>query len=271
MTKFWLLFSVILLSATCSAKQLAVNKPQRIISLAPHTTELVFALGAGERLVAVSDYSDYPSAAKALPSVASFQGVNFEQIVRLQPDLIVAWQGGNKPQDLTRLASLGYPMYYSSPENPEAIAEEIITLGARLGHSAQASALSKTMLAQLTEIRQKYAKKTPTTVFYYMSANPLMTVGGKAWASNLVTYCGAKNIFSDTIVAYPEVSLEQVLSKQPQFLIAAMKTQVNIAETHWSSVRTLIHAPLITVNPDLLHRFTPRLVDGLREMCEKLN
>lgn len=253
------------------AEQQPSENPSRIISLAPHTTELVYGLGAGDRLVAVSDFSDFPSDAKQLPSVASFQGVNFEQILRLKPDLIVAWQGGNKPQDLNRLAAMGMTMFYSSPQTPKDIAEEIIILGDILGLQANAKRISQSMLQRLASIRKKYATEQQIPVFYYMWATPLMSVGKGAWANQLLSYCGAKNIFVDAIVPYPEVSMEQVLTRQPQFLIAAMNTKVNIAESHWSSVRGLIKAPVITVNPDLLHRFTPRLIDGLVDMCEKLN
>lgn len=250
---------------------LAEQYPNRIISLAPHTTELIYALGAGDHLVAVSDFSDFPSEAKLLPSVASYQGVNFEKILRLEPDLIVAWQGGNKPQDLSRLAAMGMTMFYSSPKTPENIAEEIVKLGNILGLQNNAKRISQAMLQRLESIRKEYSKAPATPVFYYMWPTPLMSIGKGAWANQLLSYCGAENIFLDTIVPYPEVSVEQVLTRQPQFLIAAMNTEVNIAESHWSSVRKLIKAPVITVNPDLLHRFTPRLIDGLVDMCEKLN
>jgi vitamin B12 transport system substrate-binding protein len=255
----------------CVAEQMPVKSPNRIISLAPHTTELVHALGAGDRLVAVSDFSDFPEDAKLLPSVASFQGVSFEQILRLKPDLIVAWQGGNKPQDLNRLAAMGMTIFYSSPQTPEDIAKEIIQLGDILGLQAEAKRLSVSMQQRLIKIRKKYSKEAKIPVFYYMWPTPLMSIGKGAWADQLLSYCGAKNIFYDAIVPYPEVSLEQVIIRQPQFLIAAMNTEVKIAQSHWSSVRTLINAPVITVDPDLLHRFTPRLIDGLVDMCEKLN
>jgi vitamin B12 transport system substrate-binding protein len=271
MIRFWLVVSCFFVCFYCVAEQEPSEIPNRIISLAPHTTELVFELGAGNRLVAVSDFSDYPSDAKLLPSVASYQGLNFEQIIRLNPDLIVVWQGGNKPQDLSRLAAMGMTLFYSSPKTPEDIAEEIIKLGDILGLQANAKRISSSMLQRLASVRQKYAKEPQVPVFYYMWPTPLMSIGKGAWANQLLSYCGAKNIFIDAIVPYPEVSVEQVYSRQPKFLIAAMNTEVNIAESHWSSVRELIKAPVITVNPDLLHRFTPRLIDGLVDMCEKLN
>lgn len=107
--------------------------PQRIVSLAPHTTELVYSLKAENRLLAVSDYSDYPEAAKALPRIASYQGVNFEALVKLQPDLVLVWQGGNKPQDIQRISSLGYRLFISSPQHPADIADEVEALGELLG------------------------------------------------------------------------------------------------------------------------------------------
>lgn len=250
---------------------LPLSAQQRIISLAPHTTELLYALGAGNRLIAVSDYSDYPPAATSLPSVANHNGVDFEQIIRLQPDLIVAWQGGNKPQDLAKLASLGFDLYLSKPHLPLQIADDIQALGRKIGQTRRAQHLSEAFKLALNTLSKKYAGLPDVRIFYYMWPSPLMTIGQDAWANHLLTLCGATNIFADSVIAYPEVNLEQVARRQPQKIIAALNVSQQDANSFWRTKQGVIDAPLVVVNPDKLHRFTPRLLDGLGALCEKIH
>lgn len=244
---------------------------ERIISLAPHTTEIIFALGSGDKLLAVSDHSDFPVEASQLPSVANHNGLNFEKIMRLQPDLIVAWQGGNKPQDLARLASLGFNMYYSHPQRPEDISDELRGLGKVLGQENKAEKLAQAFTDELTKIKSTYHSDDKVPVFYYMWSTPLMTIGSRAWANYLLNICGAQNIFSDAPTAYPEVSIEQVIRRQPQKIIAAMNASLADVSTFWQAKRELLAAPLMLVDPDKLHRFTPRLIGGLKHLCLQIH
>jgi vitamin B12 transport system substrate-binding protein len=244
---------------------------QRIISLAPHTTELIFALGAGDRLLAVSDYSNFPVQASQLPSVASHNGLDFEKILRLQPDLIVAWQGGNKPQDLARLASLGFTLFYSHPQSPEDISDELRRLGKVLDRESAAEVLAQAFTDELTKIKSTYYLDKKIPVFYYMWSTPLMTIGSNAWVNELLNICGAQNIFNDAPTSYPEVSVEQVIRRQPNKIIAAMNIPLADASTFWQAKREFLVAPLVMVNPDRLHRFTPRLINGLKQLCRKIH
>jgi vitamin B12 transport system substrate-binding protein len=244
---------------------------ERIISLAPHTTELLYALGANNKLVAVSDYSNYPPQAKQLPSVANHNGVDFEAIVRLQPDLIVAWQGGNKPQDLARLASLGFTLYYSAPQSPADVGQDMRQLGKLLGRELQAKKLADDFTHDLDKIMQRYAQVPRQKAFYYMWTAPLMTIGQQAWANTLLDICGVNNIFADSPIPYPEVSKEQVINQHPTLLIAAMKTSQQDAMQYWKSLEGLLDARVIIADPDELHRFTPRLIAGLDRLCKKIN
>ncbi|MFQ3218077.1 MAG: vitamin B12 transport system substrate-binding protein [Paraglaciecola sp.] len=244
---------------------------QRIISLAPHTTELIYALGAGNRLVAVSDYSNYPQKAAKLPSVANHIGVNFEKIIRLKPDLIVAWQGGNKPQDLAKLASLGFSLYLSNPQHPIDIAQDMQALGERIGKAGAGKKLSDAFITSLNRLKAKYASQPKVSVFYYLWPAPMMTVGKEAWASHLLTLCGATNIFADSGIPYPQVNIEQIARRHPQKIIAAINISLQDARTFWQAKRGVITAPLAVVNPDVLHRFTPRLLGGLSSLCKLIH
>jgi vitamin B12 transport system substrate-binding protein len=244
---------------------------ERIVSLAPHTTELIYALGAGNKLVAVSDYSNYPIEAEKLPSVANYNGIDIETIMRLKPDLIVAWQGGNKPQDIARLASLGFTIYSSAPQSPDDISRDIIELGKILGQETQAKTLANNFSVSLASIKLRYQKQSKQHVFYYLWTAPLMTIGAQAWANKLIEICGASQIFNDSPIPYPEVSKEQVISRQPTLLIAAMKLTAQDAQQYWQATEALLKARLIVVNPDELHRFAPRLIEGLSSLFTQIN
>lgn len=244
---------------------------ERIVSLAPHTTELIYALGAGDKLVAVSDFSNFPAEANSLPSVASYNGVDFEAILRLKPDLIVAWQGGNKPQDLARLSSLGFEVYLSNPVTPDDMTRDIQTLGKTLGLPENGITVAQHFASQLNSLKKRYSRVEKQSAFYYMWSKPLMTVGGDAWASKLLTICGASNIFADSPVAYPEVTKEQVIRRKPKLLISAMHTSLTEAEKFWLPTKSLLDAKVIVADPDELHRFTPRLIQGLGDLCKQIN
>ena len=244
---------------------------ERVISLAPHTTELVYALGAGDKLVAVSDYSNFPKEALLLPSVANHSGVDFEKIMRLQPDLILAWRGGNKPQDLARLESLGYKLYRSKPTTPADISNDLRQLGKLLGKSDRGVKMADAFSFELENIKTQYQSKKKIAVFYYMWPRPLMTIGSTAWANQLLNICGARNIFHNAPTPYPEVNMEQVIRRKPQKIIAAMHTSLTDADTFWRSQAGTMPIDLMVVDPDQLHRFTPRLTTGLKNLCQQLH
>ncbi len=249
----------------------ANSELNRIVSLAPHTTELVFELGMGDKLVAVSDYSDYPAEATQLPSVADYNGADFEAIVRSEPDLILVWKGGNKPQDISRLSKLGYRLFYSSPDSVWDIAKEIKELGKLLGTEQRANLVSEQYLSSLKAIQTRYKNQKQTSVFYYMWPKPLMSIGKGAWANHLLELCGATNVFNNVISDYPEVIIEDVLRRKPEIMIAAMKTALNEAEKQWEKYNSLHESRVVVVDPDRLHRFTPRILDGLDDLCRKIN
>ncbi|MCC2617435.1 cobalamin-binding protein [Aestuariibacter halophilus] len=252
------------------ASQVVLGAPLRIATLAPHATEWVYALGAEKHLVAVSAHSDYPPEAAALPIVADYQGVNFEHLLRLQPTLVIVWQGGNKPQDIARLQTLNIDVFISSPKTPYDIADEMVALGQSLGVPERANDIAASLRASLDALKARYRPLPRLRVFYYMWPKPLMTIGDGAWASGLLSLCGANNVFSDSLVDYPEVTLEQVLAKQPQRIVAAQHGDANQLAVQWQPWQSTLQAPFIQVDPDRLHRFTPRLISGLHDLCERL-
>ncbi|WP_394221542.1 helical backbone metal receptor [Alteromonas gracilis] len=240
----------------------------KIVSLAPHLTEWAFSLGLGDNLVGVSDYSDFPEKAKDIRRVADFQGADIATIITLEPDLILAWDGGNKPQDIHKLTSMGLNVFSSKVENITDIASEIKRLGALTDTEKQATQLSNHFLNELSVLRREHANPKPSPVFYYSWTSPLMTIGPDAWANQLLNICGAQTLFPDSPVDYPQVALKDVLTRQPRALVAASKSTRAELEVFWREHRSFLKAPLIIVNPDVTSRFSLRLINELKLLCK---
>lgn len=249
------------------------DPPQRVISLAPHITELVYAVGAGDKLVAVSDYSDYPQQAQALPRVNSFAALNIEAILALKPDLVLAWRSGNPPADLARLSQFGIRVEFSDPILLDDIAKELAQIGQWLGHAEQGQQLAQQVQQRLTALRQRYAEQTPLKVFYAMSIEPLSTVANQAWPAQLLTGCGAENIFADAKTDYPQPQLEQLLVRQPAVIVRALKDS-RAQDQFWQryqSIPAVTQQAFITLEPDWVYRATPRMLDAMHQLCEQLH
>ncbi len=240
----------------------------KIVSLAPHLTEWAFSLGLGPNLLGVSDYSDYPEAAKNIQRIADFQGADIAAIVALKPDLVLAWEGGNKPQDIHKLSSMGLNVFSSKIENITDIANEIKRLGALTNTQKKANKLSNTFLNDLKNLRHKYDTEPRQPVFYYSWTAPLMTIGPNAWGNKLLNICGAQTLFADSPVDYPQVTVRDVLVRQPHALIAASKNSRQELEVFWQKHRRFLNAPLIVVDPDVTSRFSLRLINELKSLCE---
>ncbi|WP_333609227.1 cobalamin-binding protein [Arsukibacterium sp.] len=264
------LFNAVLLMTLFS---LPVSATQRFISLAPHITELMYAIGAEAQLVAVSDYSDYPEAAKQLPRVASHASVNIEAVLALQPAVVIAWRSGSPSADLSRLQQLGVKVVYSDPLTLDDIATELEQLGRLTGRQQQAAAQADAFRQALNLLRQQYQQQTKIKVFYAMSTAPLSTVANNAWPSQMLTLCGAENTFANAKTDYPQVGLEQVLARQPEVIIQAAGSGRAADFSFWQAYKVLPAVALqqfLTVNADYVYRTTPRTIEGIRQLCEGL-
>lgn len=258
----------------CSAiVQAAEAIPQRVISLAPHITELVYALGAGDKLVAVSDYSDYPAEAKLLPRVNSYAALNIEAILALKPDLVLAWRSGVPQADVARLQQFGVRVEYSDPILIDDIATELQQIGQWLGQKQQGNLLAAQSAQRLAELRAKYSQQKAVKVFYAMSTEPLTTVANNAWPAQLLQGCGAENIFADAKGDYPQPLLEQLVVRQPDVIVQA-DTSVAGNAAFWQRYNTLPAVKqnaFITVEADGIYRAGPRMLDTMQVLCEQLH
>ncbi len=247
---------------------------QRIISLAPHVTELLYAAGAGKYIVGAVSYSDYPAAAKELPRVGSYNAFDLEAIVALQPDLIVAWQSANPAAALEKLQALSIPVFFSEPRQLEDVAGNLERLGKLTGNEAIADAASVAFRGTLRKLRNQYHTAREVSVFYQVWHQPLMTINGEHIISEVIALCGGRNVFASLPALAPKISLEAVLRKDPEVVVAG-----NSALNHsgwkddwrrWPALRAVKNDHLFYVNPDIIQRHTPRILQGAAVLCQQI-
>jgi len=247
---------------------------RRIVSLAPHVTELLYAAGAGGYVVGAVDYSDYPEAAKRIPRVGSYTGLDLEAIVALRPDLIIAWQSGNPPSQVERLRALGLAVYVSEPRHIEDVATNIERLGRLAGTADAALRAARAFRRRHEALRRRYAARPAVTVFYQIWDRPLMTVNGKQLISDVIHLCGGRNVFADLPILAPTVDVEAVLAADPEAIVAsgagAARPEWFDAWRRWPQLRAVRRDNLFVVPPDVLQRHGPRILDGAEHLCADL-
>lgn len=255
-----------------SGKPVTLKAPaQRIVSLAPHITEQLYAIGAGDLLVGAVDYSDYPEAARALPRVGGYSRLDLEQILALKPDLIVGWQSGNSSQQLERIEALGLVLYRSEPRYLDAIASSMERLGILTGKEVTATEQAIQFRQRLAVLRRAARVRAPRTLFYQIWNRPLMTVNGEHLIDEVITLCGGRNIFVDLPVLTPVVSEEAVIAADPEIIIASGMGQERPEWLDdwrkWPQLRAVRSNALYSIDPNIIQRATPRLLDGIEVMC----
>lgn len=248
--------------------------PQRIVSLAPHATELLFSAGLGKRVVGVSESCDFPDAAKALPKVSSYRGTNVEAVLALKPDLVVAWPSGNKADDIAAIERLGIRVYKSevSTLNGVVTTQREFAKWADDTNDANAANQQRAVVAEreIESLRAKYAGKSVIRVFYQLGEGRLFTLSNKHLIGEALGSCGAKNIFGELPIPAPEVSRESVLAAKPDAIVlASAKAKVAVA-AQWKN-SPLAGTPVVVVDGARLHRPTLRTIDAVREMCEEID
>ncbi len=247
----------------------------RVVSLAPHLTELLYAAGAGGHVVGAVAHSDFPPEANALPTVGSSTGIDLEAILALRPDLIVAWPDSSSERTLARLAALGLPVYRSEPRALEDIARTLERLGQLTG-SAQAAAVSASAFrARVIALERRYAERAPVRVFYEVWDRPLMTVNGQHVISKVLRLCGGRNVFAELPVLAPSIDREAVLRANPEVIVGSAPQGSRPAWLDaWNAYPGLSAAArgnLYAIAPELIQRHTPRLLDGAEHLCAILD
>jgi iron complex transport system substrate-binding protein len=251
---------------------------KRVISLAPHTTELLYAAGGGDTLVGAVEYSDYPPAARAVPRIGDNKSLDLERIIALKPDLILVWRHGNAQRQLDRLRELGVPMFFSDPQKLDQVAATVQKFGTLLGTGAVAEPAASRFRSRIAKLRATYATRPSVAVFYQVWDDPLMTLNGTSIISDVISLCGGHNVFADSAPLVPTVSTEAVLNLNPEAIITAAPGATHPDRplaglerwARWSQLSAVAHHNLFLIDGDLINRPTPRLADGAALMCDDL-
>ncbi len=255
---------------------LALRAPaRRVVSLAPHLTEQLFAVGAGAQVVGVVAYSDFPDSARQLPLVGDSTQLDLERIVALRPDLIVAWHSGNSAPQLDRLAGLGIAVYRSESRELGDIASTLRRLGQLTGNSATANDQARRFETGIAALRGRYAQRSEVRVFYQIWHQPLLTINRTHMISQALLLCGARNVFADLGALTPAVGEEAVLAADPDAIVTAAVPGRAVDDLQrWRKRKGLRAASLgnlLHVNPDTLHRQSHRFVEGATELCQQID
>ena len=255
--------------------ELVLTAPaQRIVALAPDLSELVFDVGAGDALKGVVEYSDYPAAVKQLPHVGDAFHVDMEKLLALKPDLVLVWQGGTPRPLIEKLRALKLNVLAIGTHELLDIASNLETLGIVTGHADTGQLAAQDFRTRLGALRHRYADQAPLRVFYEISAQPLFTVGGGQSISRLIEVCGGRNIFADLTDLAPTVSLEAVLTRDPQ-VIATGNGEGDEQQRfkdwqRWPDLAAVKGGNFVVLDDDWISRSTPRLLDAGKQLCEAL-
>jgi len=248
---------------------------QRIVSLAPHATELLFAAGAGARVAGVSAFSDYPQAALGLPRLSGGLRLDMERILALRPDLAVAWRSGNTRADLEKLAALGIPIFYAEPQRLDVVPDTIERLGRLAGSESQAQAAAMRYREELVRLRAKYRDRHPVRVFFEIGMQPLMTLSQAHLASDVLAMCGGHNVFSASDLLALEVGIEAVMLEDPDVILFSDELGTTDRVRDWWRARVALRAVradrIYSVPAELVLRQTPRVLLGVQRTCEALD
>lgn len=252
--------------------------PQRIVSLAPSITEILFALGLEQKIVGVTDYCDYPPRARSLPKVGGFKGVNLEALLALQPDLVLATQDGNLARDLKRLSDLGLQVITYQPADLEQVLEEFEAIGQVTGQEHSAQELVTACRSKLQLVQTRLQGRKPVKVLFAYGREPLVLAGQGTFADDLIRLAGGINLAGDSALPYPRFSLEEVISRAPEVIVeSAMGSETEAAAqaaagwSRWPSLPAVRDHRIAVIPADLIARPGPRLFDGLLLMAKILH
>ena len=247
---------------------------RRIISLAPHATELLFAAGAGDDIIAVSDYSNFPEAAKKLPSVGNVFALDTERLMAFKPDLVVIWGTGNARALANKLRGQHITVFESEPRNFEMVATSIERLSILAGTETIGKSTASGFRTRLEDLRKTYRQpdaSNPIRVFYQVWNKPLMTLNDEHMISAAIRLCGGSNVFGKLKELSPTITIEALLASNPDVIVTGGENTDALNE--WRQFKALTAVKqnrLIAIPADLLNRAGPRILDGTEALCKQL-
>lgn len=263
---------LVLLAALVACWHAAAAQPLRIVSLAPHLTELAYAAGAGEALVGTVEYSDYPPSARELPRVGDGWRVDTERLLALRPDLVLAWASGTPEDTIRRLESLNLRVATIPTYRLADVPAALRSIGRIADTLAVAEPAAVAFETEMERLRARYSRQRTLRVFIQIDDEPLYTVSRRHVISEVVELCGGRNVFADLAQVAPPVAIEAVLARDPQVVLSTDDTIADPAAywRRWPSLAAVRRGTIYSMPADTLARSTPRLVEGVRATCEAL-
>lgn len=257
-------------------RTVTLAKPaRRIVALAPHIVENLYAAGAGRYVVGAVNYSDYPEAAQEIPRVGAISSYSFEAIVAKEPDLVVVWMSSRGGDALKKIEALGIPAYASDPHALEDVAKSIRDYGVLAGTEAQAEKAAQQYEKKLQSLAMRYRAVQPVSVLYQVWHEPLQTLNDEHIISDVIRLCGGANSFGDAKTLAPKISIESVIARDPQVIIASGMGEARPDWLDnwrkWSALTAVKTERLYFIPPDIIQRHAPRILMGAQQMCEYLH
>jgi iron complex transport system substrate-binding protein len=251
-----------------------ISAANRIISLSPNTTEILFHIGAGSKIVGADEYSNYPPAANNIIRVNNHAAANYELIISLKPDLVIAWQSGNGEKIIARLRELGLPVFVVETQSMADIPSLYKRLGKLSGQSKQADQQAEIFADKLQQLHQSFAFRKKIRTFYQIWNDPLMTLNGEHILTDIIELCGGVNVFEDSVALVPYVNMESVLAKDPQVIISGGANQNDLWDLgiwqKWSGLSAVKNKQIYSIPSDLLQRHSDRILQGAELVCQHL-
>ena len=259
-----------------NGQEVRLEQPtQRIISLAPNITEVLFYIGAGEQIVGADEYSNYPEAAKSILRVNNHAAANYELILSLKPDLVIAWQSGNGDKIINPLRKLGIPVFVVETSKMEAIPNLFRRFGQLTGNRDKAEQLADNFSQRLKALGAAQINKPLVRTFYQIWDEPLITLNGKHMVSDVITLCGGENIFADAAPLVPYVNIESVVAADPQMIIAGGSQEEQSRWysiwQQWRGISAVINKQMYLIPSDLMQRHSVRILEGAEMMCDYMD
>ncbi|MFH1328097.1 MAG: cobalamin-binding protein [Candidatus Bathyarchaeota archaeon] len=244
--------------------------PQRIVSLAPSNTEILFAIGAGPQVVGVDAYSDYPSEVAELPKVGGFGMISIETVISLNPDLILATGGVQLPY-VEQLSALGYPVVALDPTDIDGVIDNVILVGTVTGNVEGANEVAQSMRSKISWVEDRVAAESNYTprVYFELWHDPYMSFGPGTWVDEIITKAGGTNLFYDSVSTYPVVNSETIIDRNPEFIIlqshssGGSSVEEVKARAGWNLLDAVQNNRIHIVDENLFLRPGPRITDGL--------
>ena len=254
--------------------------PRRIVSLAPSTTEILFALGLDREVAGVTDFCAYPPAAASLPRVGGFKGKSLEAIISLSPDLVIGTRDGNEPGLISALQRLGVPVVTVEPATLSGVIESILLIGRAVGHEDRALALNGELISRLNEVKSRVRGSRPVKVLFVYGRNPLVLAGPGTFADDMIRAAGGENVAAGSLIPYPRFSMETVISMAPEVIVEGVMGSEGLGSkqaaarsfwSRWDSLPAVRDGRIALLDEDLIARPGPRIFDGLEQLARALH